>query len=332
MTGQGAEVGMADRANEPAYESVARDEAGYLLLDAEWRILAGDDGSAFAGDGADSLAGQHVRSVIGADALAALQTRGVAVFTLDNLDYVLSVTTFDAPGGTLRVIRAQEIQATLEHVVSLLVHEVRNPLSAMRALAQGLEEELADEPIAAAFTSRLTGEIDRLSRLLVSMAQVARLRARPPELLSPAQVLERVAATFGPELSRRDIRIQVLVTPRVTPLLVDPDQIQQLLVNLVTNAADAMPGGGIITLRARLDARGRTMLQVEDTGVGMTPETLERVLRPGNSSKAGGMGLGLMIARGIVRQHHGRLRITSTPGKGTAVAITFPPPPAVGLV
>jgi signal transduction histidine kinase len=198
----------------------------------------------------------------------------------------------------------------------------------MRTLVQGLEEELSGAPpTATAYTSRLTGEIDRLGRLLVSMAQVARLRARPPELLSPAQVLERVASIFQPELARRGIQVQVVVTSRVGPIYADPDQVQQLLVNLVTNAADATPSGGHITLRARLDARGRTVLLVEDTGMGMSTEELERAMRPRHSSKAGGMGLGLMIARGIVRQHHGRMRVTSSAGKGTTVSITFPLPP-----
>ncbi|HEX6820346.1 MAG TPA: ATP-binding protein, partial [Ktedonobacterales bacterium] len=75
------------------------------------------------------------------------------------------------------------------------------------------------------------------------------------------------------------------------------------------------------------DPRGRTMLQVEDTGVGMSQTGLERALRPGNSSKPGGMGLGLMIVRGIVRQHQGRMKVSSAPGKGTTISITFPMAP-----
>jgi signal transduction histidine kinase len=78
-------------------------------------------------------------------------------------------------------------------------------------------------------------------------------------------------------------------------------------------------------LRARLDPRGRLMLQVEDTGVGMDPRQLSEAMRPRRSSKPGGMGLGLMIVRGIVRQHGGRIRVSSVPGRGTTVSVTFPP-------
>ncbi|HEU5441985.1 MAG TPA: HAMP domain-containing sensor histidine kinase [Ktedonobacterales bacterium] len=313
----------------PDDASLPRDEAGYLILDADWLILAADESSGIAPDAAlDTLAGASVRAVIGSDALEDLRREGAATFTLDNVEWLLTVNSFDLPGGIVRVVRAQEIQATIEHVVSLLVHEVRNPLSAMRALVQGLEEVAGDQRESTAYITRLTDEIDRLSRLLISMAHVARLRARPPELLAPVRVLERVAATFQPELARRGMQIQVSATPRVGPVLADPDQVQQLLVNLVTNAADAMPHGGMITLRARLDPRGRTVLAVEDTGIGMTPEEIERALRPRHSSKPGGMGLGLTVVRGIVRQLAARMRVTSSPGKGTSVAITFPVPTA----
>jgi signal transduction histidine kinase len=198
----------------------------------------------------------------------------------------------------------------------------------MRALVQGLEEELGDRPDCLPYTSRMTGEIDRLGRFLLSMAQVARLRARPPELVHPAELLERVAAVYRPALAQRGIGLQVSATPRVEPILGDPDQLQQVLGNLVANAADATASGGTVALRARLDPHGRTMLQVEDTGIGMTPEEIERALRPGHSTKAGGMGLGLMIVRGIVRQHGARLRVSSAPGRGTTFAITFPHPDA----
>lgn len=314
------------------FEIIPRDEAGYLLVDRDWRILAANESGSFTADGGSaSLLGQHVRDVIGAEALARLQERGALVLSLDNVDHVLTVTSFTLPeGDMLRVLRAQEMQATLEHVVSLIVHEVRNPLSAMRALVQGLEEEIGAAPESLAYTQRLTGEIDRLNRLLMSMGHVARLRGRPAEPLYPSAVLERVAAVFRHALEQRNIQMHVAITPRVGPFLADPDQIQQMLVNLVTNAAEAMPDGGVITLRARLDPRGRTVLAVEDAGTGMDSETLEHALRPRHSSKPGGMGLGLTIVRGIVRQHGGQMRVSSAPGRGTIISITFPSLPGEG--
>ena len=311
--------------NEHVEELRSRDDAGYLLVDERWSILAADERNALLGDlSADTLTGQNAYDVLGAEVIAALEQRGAASFTVDNTDYVLTVSAFSLPGGVVRVVRAQEEQATIERVMSLIVHEVRNPLSAMRALAQGLEEAVALDEMGQAYVSRLTGEIDRLGRLLTSMSQVARLRAQPMRQLSPGAALERVALMFQLDAARRNVEIVTHVTPRAASIRADADLIQQMLVNLVKNAIQAMPNGGTLTLRSRLDARGRTVMQVEDTGVGMSTERMQVAMRAGNSSKPGGMGLGLMVVRSIVRQHQARLRMTSAPGRGALISITFP--------
>jgi two-component system sensor histidine kinase HydH len=303
----------------------SRDDAGYLIVDERWRILAADERNALTGDtSADALTGQSAYDVLGAEVIAALEQRQVAAFTVDSAGYVLTVNSFSLPSGMIRVVRAQEEQATVERIMSLIVHEVRNPLSAMRALAQGLDEAVALDETGQAYVSRLTGEIDRLSRLLTSMSQAARLRAEPMRPLSPAMALERVALMFQPEAAARSVAIVTHTTPRAAPIRADADLIQQMLVNLVMNAIQAMPDGGTLTLRARLDPRGRTVIQVEDTGVGMSTERMKVAMRPGQSSKPGGMGLGLMVVRSIARQHEAHLRMTSAPGRGSLVSITFP--------
>lgn len=301
------------------------DDAGYLLVDARWNILAVDERNPLLGDvGADSLVGRSAYEALGADVIAALEQHGAASFILDSASYVLTVSHFRLPTGDIRVVRAQEEQATVERVMSLIVHEVRNPLSAMRALAQGLDEAAPLDEVGRAYVSRLTEEIDRLGRLLNSMSQVARLRAQPMRPLEPTAALERVAQMFEPEAARRGVEITTHVTQRCGPIRADADLIQQMLVNLVMNAIQAMPTGGTLTLRARLDTRGRTIIQVEDTGIGMSTERMQVAMRPGQSDKPGGMGLGLMVVSSIVRQHQARLRMTSAPGRGSLVSITFP--------
>lgn len=308
-----------------AEELRSRDDAGYMVVDERWRILASDERNALTGDaGADALTGQSAYDVLGEEVIAALERQSIASFTLDHASYVLTINSFRLPTGLIRVVRAQEEQATIERVMSLIVHEVRNPLSAMRALAQGLDEAVALDETGQAYVKRLTGEIDRLSRLLASMSQVARLRAQPMRRLEPSMALDRVALMFEPEAARRGISIVTHITARAAPIRADPDLIQQMLVNLVMNALQAMPDGGILTLRARLDPHGRTVIQVEDNGVGMSTERMQVAMRPGQSSKPGGMGLGLMVVRSIVSQHQARMRMTSAPGRGSLVSITFP--------
>ncbi len=314
-------------------DQLPRDDAVYLILSEQWRVLAAHEWcGAPPDDDAGSLVGLHLGAIVGSEVCELLQRHGAATLSVENVEWTLSLSSVALPGGTIHIVRGQEAQGSLEAVISLIVHEVRNPLSALRALVQGLEEVVGDGAEITAYTTRLTDEIDRLSRLLASMAQVAGPRARPARPLVPLAELERVAATFRPALARRGIAIQVSVTPRVEPVVADPDQLQQLLVNLITNAADAMPDGGAVTLRARRDPRGRTVIAVEDTGSGMTPDEIERALRPRSSSKPGGMGLGLTVVRGIARQLGARLRVTSAPGKGSAFAITFPAREIAGTV
>lgn len=318
-------------ATQPASETgdiATRETMSYLILDDAWRILAASDTGTLNEADVGGLVGHDAHSVLGPEAVEALRATGVASMSIEQEEYILSATRFALTNGPLWVVRAQERESTLDHMLSLIVHEVRNPLSAVRALVQGLEETLDGNEASLGYTRRIGDEIERLSRLLSSMAQVAGPHSRPPTLLQPGEVLERAASVYRAELARRGTTLQVHVTSRALPILGEADQIQQVLINLIANALDAMPGGGTLTLRARLDPRGRPVLQVEDTGVGMTPEQQTRTLQPRTSTKPGGMGLGLMIVRSIVRAHQGRMRITSEPGRGTLVSITFPAPPS----
>lgn len=317
---------MATEPVPATLEAGTRESMSYLILDDTWHVLAASDMGTLSESDPTGLVGQDARLVLGPDAVEALQATGIASMVIEHEEYVLSATRFVLESGPLWVVRAQERESTLDHMLSLIVHEVRNPLSAMRALVQGLEETLDTSPAALVYTRRIGDEIERLSRLLSSMAQVAGPHSRPASLLNPGEVLERAASVYRLELARRGIALQVHITPRALPICAEPDQIQQVLINLIANALDAMPAGGTLTLRARLDPRGRPVLQVEDTGAGMTAEQQTQALRPRFSTKPGGMGLGLMIVRGIVRSYHGRLRISSEPGKGTLVSLTFPAP------
>ena len=130
------------------------------------------------------------------------------------------------------------------------------------------------------------------------------------------------------------LEVKVSGSPRAR---VEPAQIQQVLINLLINARQAMPQGGLVRLRAGADATGRRIeISVSDTGVGIAPADLRRIFEPFYSTKKepdaagqGGTGLGLAVCRDIVAAHHGRLRAESRPGQGSTFTIILPasPPP-----
>jgi len=135
---------------------------------------------------------------------------------------------------------------------------------------------------------------------------------------------------LGPDLARQGIQLQLDGVAKAR-FSADPQQLKQVLINLITNAADSIEHDGVITLRARKDQarlKGRNsdvvVIEVEDTGQGIPPEVQQRLFDPFFSTKEEGTGLGLPIAANIIDKHGGLLEFKTDPGKGTIFAILLP--------
>ncbi|MGI4943865.1 MAG: ATP-binding protein, partial [Janthinobacterium lividum] len=156
---------------------------------------------------------------------------------------------------------------------------------------------------------------------MLSLARRADLQAGPVDAAELLQGLRLVLQhTLG-----AGIQVDVDVPPDVPPLLADRGQLETVLINLATNARDAMPRGGTLRLSARAEG-GRMLVEAADTGAGMTPDVLARAREPFFTTKppGAGTGLGLAMAHGFAEQSGGQLRISSTPGKGTVVTLVLP--------
>ncbi len=157
------------------------------------------------------------------------------------------------------------------------------------------------------------------------------------EAIDLKRLVEDVVTLVGKDLSRHRVRLepQVLSQPFAK---INAAQIQQVLINLLINARQAMPDGGVVHLRLALDPSGRMVeLSVVDQGTGIAPENLRRIFEPFFSTKTGpdssglgGTGLGLAVCRDIIEAHHGRLRAESRQGQGSTFTLLLPscPPPA----
>jgi signal transduction histidine kinase len=151
------------------------------------------------------------------------------------------------------------------------------------------------------------------------------------------RLVEGVVLLVGKDLARNKVRLQVQLITRPFAR-VNPAQIQQVLINLLINARQAMPDGGTVHLRLSVEAGGRLAeLSVTDHGIGIAPEDLRRIFEPFFSTKAGpdasglgGTGLGLAVCRDIIEAHHGRIRAESRPGQGSTFTVLLPTcsPPA----
>ena len=151
---------------------------------------------------------------------------------------------------------------------------------------------------------------------------------RPEEVrLAPVDVkalVSEVARLMAPEASRAGARIADDVVPELPPVAGDAELLRQALTNLVTNAVQAMPKGGTVTLGARLGADGSVELRVADEGVGIPAQDLEKVFRLYYTTKAQGSGIGLSMVYRIVQLHDGRIDVESEVDRGTVMIVTLP--------
>ena len=215
----------------------------------------------------------------------------------------------------------EQSQANRE-LIRNLAHEIKNPLGGIRGAAQLLEREL-DRPGLHEYTQVIMKEADRLQLLMNRLLTPHRLPQNAP--LNIHEVLERVRSLILAEYPR-GITIQRDYDTSLPLLEGDREQLIQVVLNIMRNAAQAMSGDGQITLKTRV-ARQATLarkrykhaleLQITDTGPGIAEELRERVFYPLVSGSEGGSGLGLTLAQTFVSQHHGTITFESQPGNTT---------------
>jgi signal transduction histidine kinase len=212
-----------------------------------------------------------------------------------------------------------------------VMHEIGNPLAAIKTKIQVAEEEGAICDDCVQLRSEVIGEVDRLASFLRSFSRLAKVPRAEFERLAPDEIVRSIARLMSPELQRRGISLRWESEPG-TPLIDgNSNQLGQLLINLILNAAEASPRSGVIRIRLLREpgqdgalSRARAVLVVTDDGVGIRPEDLERIFDQFFTTKSEGTGLGLAICREIVEDHGGTIAVTSERGRGTEVRVSFP--------
>ena len=220
--------------------------------------------------------------------------------------------------------------AALGMLAAGVAHEIRNPLTAIKA---AIFLQLKKAPPGSqdrADLDLVSGEITRLEHIVRSFLEFA--RPGEPQLVTMLadQPLRQVQSLLAPQLAKVNVRL-ILETSPPAHIRIDPEQIEQVLINLVQNAAEAIGHDGTITLRARQDTRPLAgsatkvvVLEVSDTGPGIPPEVEKRLFDPFFTTKRGGTGLGLSIGARIVEQHGGAVQCQTQPKRGTTFAIVLP--------
>jgi two-component system sensor histidine kinase AtoS len=214
-----------------------------------------------------------------------------------------------------------EKMAALGRFATSLAHEVRNPLSTMKTTVQAL---LATEPTGERrdILSGMDDEIDRLDDTLHDLLMYARPRQPQSVKVLIWDMLDRLRAMAHNLLDESKIALVTLGEPGVA-VKADAGHVRQIMMNLVLNAIQAMPEGGVLTIRARRDGRSG-VIEISDTGTGMTEEVLARVTEPFFTTRHDGTGLGLSISRQLTELNGGVLEFFSAVGEGATVKIRLP--------
>ena len=241
---------------------------------------------------------------------------GGGVLALRNLDPVRAVQSL--------VTYSQKL-AALGRLTSGVAHEVKNPLNAMRIHLELLKTRLdGARPAARESLDVIAQEIHRLDRVVQGFLKFV----RPQELhLGPVDVstlLGEVGRLMAPEAARVGTRIALDVAPELPPVAGDVELLQQACTNLVTNAIQALPNGGTVTLAACRGGDGAIEVRVSDEGVGIPPEDVDRIFRLYYTTKPQGSGIGLSMVYRIVQMHDGRIDVESAVGRGTVMIVTLP--------
>jgi len=221
-------------------------------------------------------------------------------------------------------IRRQEKLAAMGGLAAGVAHEVRNPLSSIKALATYFEGQFDKGSEARDAADVMAQEVDRLNRVITELLEFARptdLRLAPTDMGS---LLSRSIQLIQQDAANKQVTIESETGKALCKAWVDPDRLAQCLLNLYINAIQAMPDGGSLKVSCQSIKGDHISISVKDSGTGISPDGVNRIFDPYFTTKKNGTGLGLAIVYKIIEAHLGRITVGSNPSGGTSFTIILP--------
>jgi len=234
-------------------------------------------------------------------------------------------------------LRQNEKISALGELSATVAHEFMNPLGSIKGTVEILRDDFPEGHEKHAFLGILIKEIDRLDRTVRSVLRFGRQETLFKTRCSPCELMETILVLTAGETKQRNISVDAQLAGRKKSLELDADKIQQVFLNVVMNAVQAMPRGGRLTVRTEWtnapavemgEEKGATgegmLVTVEDTGPGIPAEELDRIFESFYTTREEGTGLGLSIVKTLVKAHEGSIHVLSTPGTGARFLIWLP--------
>lgn len=237
-------------------------------------------------------------------------------------------------------IKKSERLAYLGTMAASVAHEIRNPLGGIKGASQLLRDEvkgLANEESLSEYIGVIIKQVDRLTGILDSLKGLGKPLAQRLAPVNLHSVLDEALTLLAPEIKKAKLKVKREYDPSMPEVEGDEAGFSGVFINLIKNAVEAMPAGGVLTLGTGIPSdflystikteKGRkTMIavKVSDSGAGIDPDAMREIFNPFYSTKGGGLGLGLALSLKVIEEHGGTIKVDSHPGSGTTFTIYLP--------
>ena len=221
-------------------------------------------------------------------------------------------------------VRRQEKLAAMGGLAAGVAHEVRNPLSSIKALATFFAGQFEDGSESHEAAKVMVQEVDRLNRVITELLEFSRPTDLKRQASDVGQLIYRSIQLVQQDAANKRIEIKMSITDDICSAWIDPDRLTQCLLNLYLNAIQAMEDGGTLTVTCKPGETGNFIIVVSDTGSGIPGDHLDKVFDPYYTTKSKGTGLGLAIVQKIVEAHGGSTTVRSASDEGTTFSINIP--------
>ena len=234
--------------------------------------------------------------------------------------------THELQAAQAQLVRTEKL-AALGRLAAGIAHEVNNPLQPiLNCLEVAIEDIERGNNVDAEVLRVAEREVQRIKSIVTRLLDFARPSTSDKVALNLHELIDEILTLTNKQLERMCIEPLVQLESS-SPLTGNPNQIKQVLLNLVLNAMQAMPNGGRLRIHT-YDKEGGVAIEISDTGVGMNEETIAQIFEPFYSTKDDGTGLGLAVSYGIIQGHGGEIQVESEPGRGSRFTVWLPQSPS----
>ena len=215
--------------------------------------------------------------------------------------------------------------SSLGRLAAGVAHEINNPLAAILLYSTSMLKEVPHDSPHREGLEIIVHETVRCRGIIQELLEFSRERESRKMPANVNEILEKALTILDNEFRPRRVRVEKRLAAPIPEIPLDVNQMEQVFINFLVNAMEAIPGQGVVTIKTGEDeAKQGVLIEIEDNGIGISEEYRDRIFEPFFSTKPKGTGLGLTVNFGIVEKHQGQISVFSDPGKGTRMVVWLP--------